>query len=742
MLNTLRDITQAVASVKNIAAALSILVEEVNRAMATQCCSIYLLEQQDLILSATEGLAQEAVGVVKMPMSQGLVGLVVEREEPINLADASQHRRFKLFPEIGEEIYRAFLAVPITYQKKVLGVIVVQQATSRQFSSGEEAFLMTLAAHLGTLIKNLKRKQIYHSQHQVLYHATGVSAGIGIGKALVFGGEIDIVQAEVFTDRIQYELSRLDSAVSRCIESINNLIQRFDEQQDEELAGILSALLHLLQPTSLAGEYEAEVRLGVIAETAVSRVTLKYIKQFEAMADSYLQQRANDIRDLGKKVLRQLIEPEQLELPPNQPVVLFAKDADTTLLAEFPLANLKGIVTEVGGANSHAAIFARALSIPALIGIESDIFAQVNHQQVIVNADRGQLLVAPSASIIAEYRSLLSAQQIKLKRFTDDVALPDVTLDGKYFRLLLNIGLISALPKSFVGAQGVGLYRTEILFMLHRRFPSESEQVKVYQQVLDAAAGKEVVMRTLDVGGDKPLAYFPLKEVNPFLGWRGIRFSLDHPELFLVQLRAMMLASVGRQQLSILLPMVSNIEEIDLALDYIRQAYLEISHEQGNNLIPPKIGVMVEVPSLLYQLSEVADRVDFVSIGTNDLTQYLLAVDRNNPKVAELYNSYHPSVLRALHRTRFDCTLNNLEVCVCGELAGELYGALLLIAMGYTRLSMNQSALIKVKYMLRRIDSQNLQQLLDQVLQQRNGEAVKHKVKLFLIENGLDELVN
>ncbi|SUI63775.1 phosphoenolpyruvate--protein phosphotransferase [Shewanella putrefaciens] len=744
MLNTLRDITQAVASAHSLETALAVLVSSTKAAMDTQCCSIYILEEQELVLSATDGLEKSAVGRVRMPLTEGLVGLAAQREEAVNLADARLHPRFKLFPEVAEEEYRAFLAVPIIYQKAVVGVIVVQQASARQFSEGEEAFLMTLAAQLAMAIRGLKQKaQVSSHNQQILFQGTSASNGIAIAHAFVLGGEIALEQPDVRCEDIAIESSRLAAAMGRCKDAIGALSQRFDREQDDEVVSIFNALLLLLDDASLGGEYTREVQLGWAAESAVSRVSLRYIQQFFAMEDPYLKERASDIRDLGQKVLRQLIEPERLELEPDKPVILVTREADATMLAEFPRQKLAGIVTELGGVNSHAAILARALGVPAITGVEQLLSADIDQKLLVVNASRGQLMVSPSPAVVSEYRSLISAQKALQRQYAQELSLPSVTIDGSRIRLYLNAGLLSGVASEIAeGADGIGLYRTEIPFMLQQRFPSESEQVKVYQQVLSAASGRPVVMRTLDVGGDKPLPYFPIKEDNPFLGWRGIRLSLDHPELFLVQLRAMLQAGGEGKQLSILLPMVSNLDEIDQALEYLHQAYIELKHDVNNKIVMPRIGIMLEVPALLYQLDEVARRVDFVSVGSNDLTQYLLAVDRNNPRVSSLFDSYHPGILRALHQAHLDCLYHKLDISICGELAGEPMGAILLVAMGYDQLSMNQGSLARINYLLRRVARADLDQLLSQALSLSNGFQVRELVKEYLNEQGLVTILN
>lgn len=741
MLKTLRDITQAVAAAHDLHSALNLLVSRTKTAMATQCCSIYLLESEQLVLSATDGLEPSAVGHIKMSLSEGLVGFVAEREEPINLADAHKHPRFKAFDGVGEGEFHAFLAAPIIYQKRILGVIVVQQVDPRQFDEGEEAFLMTLAAQLAMAIRNLTKK----AEAPDLLHFKGTSAanGVAIAHGLVLGGQIELEQADEKRTDTAAEVLRITAAIEACKETLSSLSQRFDQEEDNEVVSIFSALQQLLDNASLGGEYIKEVREGWSAVSAVSRVSLRYIEQFTQMQDLYLKERASDIRDLGLRVLRLLIEPERMGVEPDVPVILVTKEADATMLAEFPRHKLVGIVTEQGGVNSHAAILARALGVPAIIGVEGILTAGIDKKLLIINANRGHILVSPTPTIINEYRNLISAEKALQDRYSQELDLPAQTIDGKRIHLYLNAGLLSSLASEIAdGADGIGLYRSEIPFMLHQRFPSESEQVKVYKQVLASVAGKPVVMRTLDVGGDKPLSYFPINEENPFLGWRGIRLSLDHPELFLVQLRAMIQAGGDSNQLHILLPMVSNLDEIDQAITYLEQAFFELKSDSGKTFSRPKIGIMIEVPALLYQLAEVAKRVDFVSVGSNDLTQYMLAVDRNNPRVSSLYDCYHPGILRALKRARFDCWQYHLPVSVCGELAGEPIGVILLVAMGYDQLSMNQGSLARINYLLRRVSHSDLSELLEMALTLSSGQEVRDLVREYFESRELGAILN
>ncbi|WP_133407694.1 phosphoenolpyruvate--protein phosphotransferase [Parashewanella tropica] len=739
MLTTLKKISQSMAAAANYEQALKVLVTGTKEAMLTQCCSIFILENQKLVLSATDGLQKSAVGKVKVPVSEGLIGLTVQREEPLNLANAQSHPNFKGYPEVMEEDYKALLSVPIIHRKQVLGVITVQQQQSRQFTENEEAFLVTLAAQVSLAIGGLQQKEKVNKKRSlVILQGLSASSGIAIAPAVVMGGQITLEQQDEVSNDTNFEYERLHLAITQTRTMLDELAQRFDQAQQQDLVSIFSALQLLLDDNSLGGEFEKEVQLGWKAESAVSRVSLRFIKQFSEMEDPYLKERANDVRDLGQRVLRHLIEPNRLQMEFDEPVILVTRDADATILAEFPQDKLAGIVTEFGGVNSHASIMARALGIPAVVGVDKLLLADLTDKKLILNAHRGMLLVSPTRSVVKEYQALIKAERAQERRYRKEMSEPTVTLDGHKANLYVNAGLLGGIQNEVVNeADGIGLYRTEVAFMLQPHFPSEIEQIKLYAEVLQSMPNRPVVMRTLDVGGDKALPYFPINEVNPCLGWRGIRLSLDHPDLLLIQLRAMIQADHGQQQLQILLPMVSQLDEIDRALGYINKAHQEIESELDKSIPKPKVGVMIEVPSLVYQLDQVAQRVDFVSVGSNDLTQYLLAVDRNNPRVSELYDSYHPGVLRALQRIMLDCRQHQLDVSVCGELASEPMGAALLLAMGCNKLSMNHGNIPKVNYVLRRVKLSELKQILSKLLSLDSGLDVRTSLESYFEQQNI-----
>ncbi|MDP5207748.1 phosphoenolpyruvate--protein phosphotransferase, partial [Alishewanella sp. SMS9] len=493
-----------------------------------------------------------------------------------------------------------------------------------------------------------------------------------------------------------------------------------------------------LDAASLGREIEIHITDGWCAKSALKRVVERFARQFDDMDDPYLRERGLDIRDLGQRVLNNLLDTEQRRAKLPDKVVLVADEVTATMLAEIPREQLVAVVSLRGSVNSHAAIMARALGIPAVMGVSELPLLHWHAQRVIVDGYQGNILLSPSEALCHEYQRLITEDVALNARYMEEISLPSASKCGEQFKFMVNSGLAVELEN--VHAQytdGVGLYRTEFPFIIRDQFPTEQDQVDLYAQVLGSYPGKTVVMRTLDVGGDKALPYFSIIEENPFLGWRGIRLTLDHPEIFLVQIRAMIRANIDHDNLHILLPMICDLHEVDEAIRLVKQACFELSDELEITLPLPKIGVMIEVPSTLYLLPELAAKVDFCSVGTNDLTQYLLAVDRNNARVANLYDALHPSVLRALYRLGQDAQALHFPISICGELGGEPAGVLLLAAMGFRRFSMNSSNLARIKWLLRRVELAELQQLLTEVLQCHSPKQIRAEVQRFLEQKQL-----
>jgi phosphotransferase system enzyme I (PtsP) len=472
-------------------------------------------------------------------------------------------------------------------------------------------------------------------------------------------------------------------------------------------------------------------------------VATEHIRAFNEMEDLYLRERAEDVRDLSRRVLQQLQQKQKQGKGDSYPrnTVLVGEEITASMLAEVPPARLAGVVAVRGSSTSHTAILARALGIPAVLGVDDLPVARINEMDVIVDGYSGRVYVNAPSGVKREYKRLKKEEQELSNELQELRGLESLTEDGIHIPLYANTGLVSDIrPSIESGAEGIGLYRTEFPFMIRERFPGEEEQRQVYRQVLEAFAPRPVTMRTLDVGGDKALPYFPIKEDNPFLGWRGIRITLDHPEIFLAQIRAMLKASVGLNNLQLLLPMISTLSEVDEALSLIRRAYHELL-EEGEAVVLPKVGAMVEVPSVIYQIEPLARRVDFLSIGSNDLTQYLLAVDRNNARVAGLYDSLHPAVVHAVRLVVEGARKHRVPVSVCGEMAGDPAAALLLLGLGINSLSMSASSLLRIKWVIRSFSRRRARTLAKKVLEMEDPQSIRGALQRALEKEGLGGLV-
>ncbi|EJL6829254.1 phosphoenolpyruvate--protein phosphotransferase [Vibrio cholerae] len=738
MLSQLRDIVEQVSKVEDVYQALDIFVKQTCEAMSTECCTVYLAneEMHRLELMATQGLKFKG-DKIHIDFDEGLVGLVKRSAEPINLAEASKHPSFKYFKQLGEEVYHSFLGTPIIYRKQVLGVLVVQQKSPRLFSEMEVSFLVTLAAQLAVLVAHAQTQGHWRlSKKQQAITGVAASSGVAIGEFWWDDTQPDL--SEVLPTSAldpDFEQERIALAVESALADFRRMRKKLDGDINKEALAIFDLFTHLLNDPMLRKDLKAQIQKGDRADWALRQVVESYSNRFARMSDVYLRERAQDIRELGQRLLFFLLNTETNQPKIDKPVILVVRELTASVLAALPKDKLLAVVSLEGAANSHAAILSRALGIPAVMGVSINL-RDLNGKKGIVDGYSGKLFISPSKTILNEYRALANEERELSRMVNEAIREPACTLDGARIELLLNAGL-SADTSIAVnqGVDGVGLYRTEISFLLQHRFPSEEEQTQQYRHVLNTYPHQRVVMRTLDIGGDKPLPYLPIEEDNPFLGWRGIRFTLDHPDIFIIQLRAMLRASAESGNLSILLPMISGAKELDDALKFIYQAYQEVS-QQDPRVVMPQIGIMLEVPSMLYLLPLIADKIDFVSVGTNDLTQYLLAVDRNNARVADVYESMHPAVVMALKQIQQTCVTHQIPVCVCGELAGDPIGALLLIGLGYTTLSMNTSNVAKVKYLVRHSELAELTQLAELALTQPYGREIYNMMLAYIEKHG------
>ncbi len=744
MLDMLRAIVQEVNTAEDLDAALSIIVRRVRDAMGTEVCSVYMRDPKSdrLVLRATEGLNKSQIGKAGLEEGQGLVGQVAEREEPINLEDAASHPSFQAIPGIGEEPFSAFLGVPIIHHREVLGVLVVQQAQRRRFDESEEAFLITMSAQLAGVVAHALVTGSVHTgdgaAEAAVIRGVAGAPGIAIGRAVIVSPEADLyaVPHRKAEDR-KAELRAFKTALTAVRADIEQVAEQLSTELSPEDHALFDVYLRILDDATIGAEVASRIKAGEWAQGALSEVMIEHIQIFERMEQSYLRERAVDVKDLGTRVLAylQAADKSVQSFPPA--TILVGEELTASVLGEIPRENLTGIISVRGSSNSHVAILARAMGVPTVMGAIDLPYTRLQDRELIIDGYNGEVHLNPSDEFRARFEDLVAEDQALSRDLEALRDAPCETLDNKRLPLWVNTGLMVDVARSLdQGAEGVGLYRTEVPFLLRERFPSEEEQRQIYRSQLEAFAPKPVTMRTLDIGGDKALPYFPIEEDNPFLGWRGIRVTLDHPEIFLVQTRAMLKASEGLGNLRIMLPMISNVAELEEAQEFIRRAHRELL-EEGADIDLPPVGVMVEVPSAVYQARALARRADFLSVGSNDLTQYLLAVDRNNARVADLYHSFHPAVLKALQQVAEAARAEQTPVSICGELAGDPGAAVLLLAMGYDVLSMNATNLTRVKQAMRHVTTGDAAELLADVVSLESAEAVQLQLEDFLVEKGL-----
>ena len=751
MLESLRRIVQEVNEAPDLEQALSIIVRRVKRFADADVCSVYLtdLDAREHVLHATDGLKATAVGRVRLPLHRGLIGLVCERAEPVNLDDASSHPRYLFSIDTGEDSYRGFLGAPIIQNRRVLGVLVLRQHGARCFDENEVTFVVTLASQLAGAITyartNGELARLQQASNPPNRFLTGLSGspGAAIGTAVVVypPADLDAVPDRRAED-IELEAEAFRSALEDVAEELDRFAARTAADLSPENRVLFDAWGMMLESDDLVLGTLERIRAGNWAPGALRDTIEEHARVFDVMDDPYFRERASDVRDLGRRILMHLqnISPQPTKYVPN--TILVGEELSAMQIAEVPPKYLAGIVSSTGSGSSHVAILARGMGVPAAMGISDLPVGRLEGRELVLDGYRGRVYVSPGASVKAEYQQMADDDRALSSELQALIALPSETTDGCSMPLYLNTGLVSeARPSGVDESAGVGLYRTELPFMIRDRFPGEEVQVANYRRVLEMFSPRPVTIRTLDVGGDKALPYFPVNESNPFLGWRGIRITLDHPDIFMTQVRAVLRAAVGLDNLRLLLPMISTVSEVDDALLVIQRAFDELS-EEGYTVKMPPVGVMMEVPAAVYQAEALARRVDFLSVGTNDLTQYLLAVDRNNAHVAGLFDELHPAVLRALQQILAGARVHGREVGICGEMAGDPLAVVILLGMGVHSLSMGAGSLSRVKWVIRSLSRGRARELVDKALQCETPAEVRRILTSALDDVGLGRLVH
>jgi phosphotransferase system enzyme I (PtsP) len=753
MLASLNRIIQEISTTKELPAVLNHLLDHIVVTLSVDAASIFLIDTEsgEYILSAAQGMKETAVGKFRLKLGQGVIGRVVEREEPINIADCQTNEYFHKSQALGEKPYHGFLAVPIIHQGEAVGVIVVYRKSIGELEEDVEAYLITLSAQISNPIAHSISRGVIASiavggrkrkKKELILLGLSGAAGVALGKAVLVYPPADLdAVPDRKVDDIEHENKLFEAALAAAREEIQALQTRAKSGLSIAESALFDAYLRILDSRSLMNEVEAEIEAGLWAQASLRRVINRHVLKFESLSDDYLRERASDFRDLGRRILSHL-QANKRETPDYpKKTILVSEEVTATMLMEVPEGCLVGVISGSGSSNSHVAILARALGLPTVMGVTGTSISELAGREIIVDGYNGQVYLSPSAALRKEFKQIALEEQ----QFDEELTVlrdkPAETIDKHQIKLFVNTGLAVEGGLSLsVGAEGVGLYRTELPFMLRDRFPGEEEQRIMYRQLLNTFSPKPVVMRTLDIGGDKPLPYFPIVEDNPFLGWRGIRVTLDHPEIFLQQVRAMLAASVGLNNLAIMLPMITSVSEVEAAERMIQQAYDELT-EEGLEISMPSMGIMIEVPAAVYQAVELAKRVDFISVGSNDLIQYLLAVDRNNPRVANLYNAFHPAVIRALYSIAKAGKKTGKAVSICGEMASDPVAAILLVAMGYDALSMSARSILRVKWAIRNYSLEKAQVLLKEILKIDDPIEVRVHLEIALEEAGLGGLI-
>ncbi|RMF25712.1 MAG: phosphoenolpyruvate--protein phosphotransferase [Deltaproteobacteria bacterium] len=781
-LELLEEITNLVGRTEDYQEALEGVVRLLAAASDCDVCSLYSYdaETDSLTLAATTGFPTRAIGRVTMQRGEGLVGQVAARGEPLAVEDALAQPAFKFFPELGEEKYHGFLGVPVGAREGLLGVLVLQSRRRRRFLDDEIRLVNAVAGHVRALMVNahlaerlqreeeerevyrrnmvraIRRLEGYEEARRrarrreegeraavVRLSGQGASPGFGIGQAHLVLPPADIDHIEIRdADDPSLEIKRFEEALERSREELESARKRMRNLVPEVGGAIYEALGMVIGDRSFGDSVRKEIEAGKTAESALKCVVDAYVAKFEQLDDRYLRDRAFDVRDVGQRILRNLLGVDSRMHVFDDDAVLVAPELTLSDLASVDHSRLRGIVTASGGVTSHAAILAKSLEIPTVVGVENLMDVCQQGDDVIVDGNSGTVYVRPSPEILSEYQRLDSQFRAFQRDLADIREMPAETVDGYRIALLANIGLLGELDfAELYGAEGIGLFRTELPFLSYRDFPSEDEQVRLYRSVIERMGDRPVTIRTLDLAADKYPSYVRgPKEDNPFLGWRSIRISLEWESIFQEQIRAILRAADGAC-LRIMFPMVTSLEEIRR----IREIYADcVADLTASGLRPPQdveLGIMIEVPAAVLRAPQMLREVDFASIGTNDLIQYTLAVDRDNRKVASMYEPLHPAVLHSIRLVVDAARETGRRVAMCGEMAASPLYTLFLLGIGLDELSMSAIYIPVVKKLVRAVRMSDAETIARDLLRYDTVEEVKGYMFSCLRELGLIELV-
>jgi phosphotransferase system enzyme I (PtsP) len=750
-LGQLTPILHEVDSAPDLETALRVLVRRTRAVMDADVCTVYFTDEarRRHVVAATDGLSSRVVGNLQCGFGKGLIGQVAEHRQPLNLARAPSDQDRDFLMHTGAGPYQGFLGVPVTHKARVQGVLLVRQREARRFDDADEAFLTTLAAQLGGAIAYAKASgewcRVCRPEDSLPSRISGLAGapGLALGQGVAVFAATELSNVP---DRSAGDAKAEETLLRTAIEAVRTetaaLSRDLEGVLSEADRALFDAYMLLLDSPEILETALAQVRRGNWAPGAVSRTIESYASRFDAMDDPYLRERAADIRALGSRILAHLLDESGAPAASREATILLGRSLSAMDIGQARAGNLVGIISGDGSSVSHAAILARSLGIPAVMGVADLPLARLDGQELAIDGTAGQVYLRLSRAARQAFAASVKNQRTLAETLEPIRELAAITLDGVPVALSINAGFDADLdPTALAGCAGIGLFRSELPFMLADRFPTEQEQLDLYRRALEAMAPLPVTLRTLDAGGDKQLPYLSDVDPNPALGWRGIRFTLDHPEIFLTQLRAALRADLGLGNLRLLLPMISGPDELERARELVEQAARQLA-DLGLPVSLPPLGVMIEVPAAVYQAETLARRADFLSVGTNDLVQYLLAMDRNNPRVSDRLSPAHPALLKSLQQVLEAAHRSGKPVTVCGEMAGDPGMALLLLGMGFDGLSMTPLAIPRVKWALRSVTSARMRSLAAQALLCESPDAVRQILDEALLEIGLEPLVS
>ena len=740
----LRRLREVMAERESAQARLDKVVMLIASNMVAEVCSLYLRRRDaSLELFATEGLNREAVHNTHLKRGEGLVGLIAEQAEAMQFPDAQSHPAFSYHPETGEEIYHSFLGVPILRGGHAIGVLTVQNRTHRHYSDEEVEALQTTAMVLAEMIASGglgvsdEAAADVRRELSVQFKGLALSEGVALGHVVLH--EPRIVITKLIAEDVELERRRLAQAIDELTGMIDGMLERGDLARTGEHREVLEAFRMFAHDRGWRRRLEEALATGLTAEASVERVRNDTRARMLRQTDHYSRERLHDIDDLSNRLLRLLAGGVGTAAAGNLPqdAIVIARTMGPAELLDYDRHRLRGLVLEEGGSASHVAIVARALGIAALSQVKGVLEVAEAGDAAIVDAESGELHIRPTQEVVAAYSDKVRFRAKRQAQYAALRNVPTVTLDGVKISLQINAGLLFDLPHlDQSGADGIGLFRTELQFMISSTFPRLEQQTRIYKAILDVAGERPVVFRSLDVGGDKVLPYFRVsKEENPALGWRAIRMALDRPALFRTQIRALLRAAQGRE-LRIMLPMIADVAELVAARSLIDKEVLILKRHGRPEPKRLLVGAMIEVPSLLWQLDRVLPLADFASVGSNDLMQFLFAADRGNMRVADRFDRLNPAALKALACIVEAAERHQVPLTLCGEMAGRPLEAMAVIGLGFRSISMAPASLGPVKAMILSLDAGDLRTRLDEWLQTK-ATSLRQELKQFAAEKGV-----